>query len=151
MKILFVCTGNTCRSPMAEGILRSLAKINDMKLEVKSAGTSAYDGEKVSKNSIEAMKKLGIDISEHKATQLHKDLGEESDLILTMSSSHKELILLKYPSSKNKLFTLNEYAYNVEKDIEDPFGRDLTIYENTRDEIYQAIKKIVNSFKSSEW
>lgn len=142
MKILFVCTGNTCRSPMAEGILRSLAKERNINVEVKSVGISVFDGEKASKNTIEAMKKIGIDISEHKASQLHKDLVEEVDLILTLSRSHKEFVLSSYPSSKNKLFTLTEYAYGVEKDIEDPFGRSLSVYEKTRDEIYQAVIQI---------
>lgn len=147
MKILFVCTGNTCRSPMAEGILRFLTKEKDMNLQIKSAGIAVYDGEKASKNTIEAMKKIGIDISEHKASQIHRDLVEEVDLILTLSRSHKEFIVLNYPSSKNKIFTLTEYAYGVEKDIEDPFGRSLAVYEKTRDEIYQAVMqvRIVNS------
>lgn len=142
MKILFVCTGNTCRSPMAEGILRFLTKEKDMNLEIKSVGISVYDGEKASKNTIEAMKKIGIDISEHKASQIHRDLVEEVDLILTLSRSHKEFILSNYPSSKNKVFTLTEYTYGVEKDIEDPFGRSLSVYEKTRDEIYQALIQI---------
>lgn len=142
MRILFVCTGNTCRSPMAEGILKSIGNKNNMDLEIKSVGISVYDGEKASKNSIEAMKKIGIDISEHEATQLRRDLVEEADLILTMSNSHKEFILSNYPSSRNKLFTLTEYVYGVEKDIEDPFGRSLSVYERTRDEIYQAIMQM---------
>lgn len=142
MKILFVCTGNTCRSPMAEGILRAMGNEKNMNVEVKSAGISVYDGERASKNTIEAMKKIGIDISEHKASQLHKDLVEEADLILTMSYSHKDFILANYPSSRNKLFTLTECAYGVEKDIEDPFGRSLPVYEKTRDEIYQAVMQI---------
>ena len=144
MRILFVCTGNTCRSPMAEGILKSIGNKNNMDLEIKSVGISVYDGEKASKNSIEAMKKIGIDISEHEATQLRRDLVEEADLILTMSTSHKKFILSNYPSSRDKLFTLTEYVYGVEKDIEDPFGRSLSVYERTRDEIYQAVEKIVN-------
>ncbi len=145
MKVLFVCTGNTCRSPMAEGILKSMAKEKNLSLEVKSAGISVFDGDNASKNSIEAMKKIGIDISGHKSRQLHRELIDEADLILTMSKSHKEFIISRFPSYKNKVFTLLEYAHKTNRDVADPFGGSLTLYEHTRDEIYQAIEKTIDN------
>lgn len=139
MKVLFVCTGNTCRSPMGEGILRDIAKKRNLDIQVKSAGLSVYDGDLAAENSKDAMAKIGIDISNHKSSQIHRDLIDESDLILTMSNTHKEAILSNFEASKSKVFTLLEYAYGVDKDIKDPYGRSLEIYENTRDEIYEAI------------
>lgn len=124
---------------MAEGILRSMAEKRDLKLEVKSAGIRVYNGDLASKNSIEAMKKIDIDISGHFATQLNSDLIQEADLVLTLSSSHKDFIVSNYPWSREKVFTLNEYAYGVKKDVTDPYGRNLAFYERTRDEIYQAV------------
>lgn len=127
---------------MAEGILKSIAKEKGLDIDVKSVGISAWDGSPVSKNSIEAMKKIGIDISEYRSTQIHRDLVEEFDLILTLSLGHREFILSKFPTSKNKVFTLLEYAYGVEKDVVDPYGGNLLCYEETRDEIHRAIMEM---------
>lgn len=145
MIVLFVCTGNTCRSPMAEGILKSIAEEKNLDLKVSSAGISVFDGDNASKNSINAMKKIGINISQHEARQLHRDLIDEADLILTMSKSHKEFIRANFSSAKDKVFTLLEYVDKIDKDIGDPYGGNLSLYEHTRDEIYQAIEKIINN------
>ncbi len=142
MKVLFICTGNTCRSPMAEGLLKDISKKNKLNLEVESAGVFAMDEDNISKNAASALKKLNIDISNHKSQNVSQELVDSSDLILTMSKSHKETLLLNYPHIGNKVFLLNEYAFNIDKDIKDPFGRDLYTYELTRDEILKALINI---------
>ncbi len=141
MKILFVCTGNTCRSPMAEGILNKLAKEKNLSVRGSSAGIMTMDGLEASRNSILAMEKIGIDISKHRSRQVNASLIETSDLILTMSRSHKMAILGSYEASRGKVFTLLEYAKNISKDILDPYGRELEVYENTREEIKGAIEE----------
>lgn len=143
MKIIFICTGNTCRSPMAEGILRDLAEKNNLHIQVQSAGTHAAINAPAATFAIEAMKDIGIDISSHKSNQVNSELLEKADLVLTMSKSHKKQILHQYPSIKDKVFLLNEYAFTTSRDIEDPFGAPLRYYEKARDEISEAIIRIV--------
>lgn len=142
MRVLFVCTGNTCRSPMAEGLLKDIAKKNKLDIEVASAGVFAMDGDKAANNAVEALRKIDIDISKHRSQNVTRELVDQADLILTMSLSHKETLLLNYPDLKGRIYLLNEYALNENRDIQDPFGRDLYNYEMTRNEILKALISI---------
>lgn len=130
MNILFVCTGNTCRSPMAEGYLESK---NLPDLTIESRGLSA-DGSPVSENSQKAMEEKGIDISFHKSRSLSMhDLGW-ADKIIYMSPSHKTVLSLYAP--EEKLFMLGD-------GISDPYGGDLDKYRTCRDEIFAEIDKMI--------
>ncbi|HHY73838.1 MAG TPA: low molecular weight protein arginine phosphatase [Bacillus bacterium] len=143
-KILFICTGNTCRSPMAEAILRH--RTNN-RYEVKSAGIFAHDGSTASPHSIEVLKKQSISI-DHKSKQLTTELVTWSDLILTMGKSHKEMILERYPKAFDKVFSLKEFAQNKKVDIADPYGGTLDDYEKTFQEIDEAIAKLIEKLGS---
>lgn len=125
MNILFVCTGNTCRSPMAEGYLKNKHK----NIHVKSAGIYA-DSSPVSPNSAAALQEIGIDISSHISVPLTKDLLDWADKIYCMGNSHLDL-LQKFTDSK-KLFVLG-------RGIFDPFSQDITVYRRCRDEIIKEI------------
>lgn len=144
MKVLFICTGNTCRSPMAEGILNDLSMKRAINYKSRSAGIFAMDGGRAADNAIEAMKDIGIDISDHASKSIEKDLLEEVDLILTMSKGHKDSLISYYPQIENKVYLLNEYADGTNKDIEDPYGMGLDYYIKARDEIYKAVERIIN-------
>lgn len=109
-KILFVCTGNTCRSPMAEELFREKTGTGDNRFQVISAGTSAGRGVPAAEEAVQALKERGLDLSEHQSRPITGELLKEADLILTMTRNHKETLLQMEPGVGDKVFTLKEYA-----------------------------------------
>ncbi len=130
MNILFVCTGNTCRSPMAEGYLK-LKNIPD--LNVCSRGIAA-DGSPVSKNSAKVMAEISVDISAHRSKQLDMSDLSRADKIICMAPSH--LAVLSIYTSREKLLVLGG-------GIPDPYGNDEAVYRKCRDRIVKAIDELV--------
>lgn len=146
MKILFVCTGNTCRSAMAAAMMDDIAVKNDLDVVIDSAGIFASIGECAAENAILAMKKRDIDLSLHRTKPLTDELIDMADVILTMTSAHKMLI---EGMAKDKVFTLMEYA-GGEGDIPDPYGGDLEEYEETAEKIYDALVDIAEKLPIAE-
>ena len=154
MNILFVCTGNTCRSSMAEGIFKNMLKNNNIdNINVSSAGISAFEGDRANEKAINVLKKHDIDISNHRARQLTNSIIKSSDLILAMTDGHKRSIQKYSPESSNKVFTLKEYAGksigenmdNMNLNIDDPYGMDYYVYEFVMEEIKNEIEKIIRT------
>jgi glycine hydroxymethyltransferase len=122
--ILFLCTGNVCRSPMAEGLFRHAVQGRG-EFRVLSAGLGAVDGQVPTHHSVQAMKEIGIDISRQRSRALTSELVKQADLILGMTHSHTDTVALLYPQAAEKTFLLREFDETLEpyeKDISDPIG-----------------------------
>jgi len=165
-KILFICTGNTCRSPMAEGFFNEFVnKDKDLagRFYALSAGIAAYDGLPASANAITALQEgWGIDISGHRARLISQDLMENSYLIFTMTGEQKEYLHFTHPEFKNKIFTLkefvydniinkNKFEYDYNLNISDPFGKSIDEYKKCAVEIKEAVEKLISILKTGSF
>ena len=150
--ILFVCTGNVCRSPMAEGIFRHALK-GRSDIQVLSAGIGAMDNQPPSHYAVQAVKELGIDISRQRSRMLTADLVKRADYIFGMTHSHVDSIMLLYPKAAEKTFLLREFDDTLdifEKDISDPIGGSYEVYLNCRDQIEQGIATLFRYISQGE-
>lgn len=136
MKILFVCSGNTCRSPMAEAIFRSFYDQGQDKPQIASAGIFALPGEEASSHAVFAMSKRGLDISGHRSRPASAYLLDEADIIITMGQSHKEALLFSRPDIADKILSMAEIGG---QDISDPFGGDQSVYERCAAEMEKTL------------
>ena len=142
-KILFVCTGNTCRSPMAEAIFRHRAGTG-FDWIADSAGTFASSGEPASPQAIQAMAEWGVDLSAHRSKPVTATLVDSARLIVTMTSSHADALLNQFPRLSGRVFLLNAFRTSkTSTGFSDPFGASLEVYQKTRDEIDQAISDLL--------
>ena len=132
MRVLFVCSGNTCRSPLAVSLLRRmLDEAGRQDITVESAGTGAYDGSPASEGAYLVALEVGLDLSPHRARLLDRELVEAADLILTMSKGH--LTRVERLGGEGKAHLLGTYASAsaTESEIKDPYGGDVEGYRQT--------------------
>ena len=144
-KVLFVCTGNICRSPMAEGFFRELTK-EQGGFEAVSAGMGAIDGASPSAHSITAMQELGIDICEQRSMQITPEMVDGAAYIFGLASGHVDNLIRYFPQARERIFLLREFVDHLpagRKDIADPIGGDLQIYQTCRNQIKEGVEALI--------
>lgn len=150
--IIIVCTANICRSPMGEGLLRHALAAEPEPLRsipIISAGVAARKGEKVSENSLIALKKVGIDIANHTSQPLTQEMLDEALLVLCMTETHRAMIQFQADPAPKNLHLFREFMpTGSDREIADPFGGPLKLYELCRDELVEAVPSIVAHVRS---
>jgi len=144
-KILVVCTGNICRSPMAAGLLHHyLPNYLKTRVEVTSAGTHALHGNQAAEHALTAMDEIGVDIHPHRARQVTKVMARESDLILTMEATHATVVKRLIGWRQNRPRLISEFNPQTSAhDIQDPYGRPLKAYEECIRTLRPCIKGVI--------
>ncbi|MFL5463175.1 MAG: low molecular weight protein arginine phosphatase [Gemmatimonadaceae bacterium] len=142
MNLLFVCSGNTCRSPMAEALARKIADRRGIKdLNVSSAGTNAWENIPATDEALLVGMERELDLTGHRARKLTPEMVAEADLIFVMTPGHLEQV--KYMGGRGKVHVIDEYASGTaNQGITDPYGGDLEAYRQTADVLERELEKL---------
>lgn len=148
-EILFVCTGNTCRSPLAEGVARQIVRERGLQFGVGSAGVAARDGEPASPDAVRAARELGIDLGAHVSQLLTRRMALDATLILVLAPQHRALLRVLAPEAVSRVHVLRDFATHGQEpqEVPDPMGGDLETYRRTlgviRDLVEKSLQRVV--------
>lgn len=146
--VLFVCSGNSCRSPMAAGLMqKKLFPQYGDQVKIHSAGTLGIEDNPATLHAIEVAKEKGVDISNHRSKGLRSDDVAEADFIFVLADHHKEYFDRYFPQYRENVFILKTFALGKDKlknvSINDPIGQSLRIYRKTIDQIDKELNRIL--------
>ena len=146
-KLLFVCTGNLCRSPMAEAMFNALAEERGLDWRAESAGLAAVDGAPAPENVELSLEEVGFFADSHRTRKVRSRMVEEADLVLVMTPRHKDQVAkLSRGAAEGKLYTLPGYLGEGETgEVPDPHGYPLSIHRTSVRRIYDYIERLVDS------
>lgn len=146
IKILFVCTGNTCRSPMAQGLCQKYITENMLigQFACASAGVDVREDAHISENAAIVMNELGINMSSHRAKAVTEEMMQEADYVFTMSSTHRSMLEALFPKQAYKIQVLGHPIF-------DPYGQNLEFYrfsrDSLKDKVYKAMDELVEQMR----
>jgi protein-tyrosine-phosphatase len=146
MNILFICAGNTCRSPMAAAIFAFVANETGRKASSDSAGLSASPGQKAAENAVAVVREFyDADLSDHRSKPLTKDLVKKADLILCMTKGQQEAVQKRFPGAN--VDTIGHWA-SQDRDVDDPYGGDLTVYRYCARQIENLLRSGIRNLSA---
>ena len=137
--LLFVCTANICRSPMAEGLMKIIAREREESWDIQSAGVWAYSNQPAALNTLKILDEFGIDLSGHLSKSVSEDLMDNFNLILVMEKNHKDTLVTAFPDRSSKIFMLSEMEGSI-KDIHDPIGGAIGDFRSMAQQINEILK-----------
>lgn len=144
-KLLFVCTANICRSPMAQAIFDALAKDRGLPFRAESAGTAAIEGNPAAPNAVAALEEVGVYPGAHRARRVSAGMLEEAELVLAMTPQHAATLRRLRGSPSRGIHTLPEYATGApdKEGISDPYGLTMAAYRVTVRQLYEYVERVV--------